>query len=54
MSCGNMVRAHRGLKEIGLDLTHEFEEIERDIGIAEFPKGRWQQVTKRCMMLQIA
>lgn len=47
LSCGNMVRADRGLKEIGLDLTPEFEKIERDIGITEFPKGRWQQVTKR-------
>ncbi len=46
LSCGNMVRAEHGLKEIGLDLTPEFEEIERNIGISEFPKQRWQQVTK--------
>ena len=46
LSCGNMVRAEHGLKEIGLDLTPEFEEIEKDIGIMEFPKERWQQITK--------
>ncbi len=47
ISCGNMVRAEQGLKEIGLDLTPEFEEIEKDIGITEFPKERWQPVTQR-------
>lgn len=47
LSCGNMVRADHGLKEIGLDLTPEFEEIERNIGITEFPGERWQQVTRK-------
>ncbi len=46
LSCGNMVRAEHGLKEIGLDLTSEFEEIEGNIGITEFPRERWQPVTK--------
>ncbi|MGZ7049813.1 MAG: GMC family oxidoreductase N-terminal domain-containing protein, partial [Methanobacterium sp.] len=46
LSCGNMVRAEHGLKEIGLDLTPEFEEIERNIGITEFPRERWQSVTR--------
>ncbi|MGB9936639.1 MAG: FAD-dependent oxidoreductase [Methanobacterium sp.] len=46
LSCGNMVRAEHGLKEIGLDLTPEFEEIERNIGISEFPRKRWQPVTE--------
>lgn len=46
LSCGNMVRAEHGLKEIGLDLTPEFEEIERNIGITEFPKKRWRPVTR--------
>lgn len=45
LSCGNMVRAEHGLKEIGLDLRPEFEEIEKNIGITEFPRKRWQQVT---------
>ena len=47
LSCGNMVRAEHGLKEIGLDLTPEFERIEKDIGITEFPQKRWQPVTQR-------
>jgi choline dehydrogenase-like flavoprotein len=47
LSCGNMVRAEHGLKEIGLDLTPEFDEIERNIGIAEFPKRRWRPTTRK-------
>jgi len=35
LSCGNIARAEHGLKEIGLDLTPEFEEIEESIGIME-------------------
>jgi len=46
LSCGNMVRAEHGLKEIRLDLTPEFEEIEKSIGIIEFPRERWQPVTR--------
>jgi choline dehydrogenase-like flavoprotein len=46
ISCGNIVRAEHGLKEIGLDLTPEFEEIENLIGVRTFPKERWQPVTK--------
>ncbi len=47
LSCGNMVRAEHGLKEIGLDLTPEFDEIERNIGITEFPKRRWRPTTRK-------
>ncbi|HEX3013625.1 MAG TPA: GMC family oxidoreductase N-terminal domain-containing protein, partial [Methanobacterium sp.] len=47
LSCGNMVRAEHGLKEIGLDLTPEFEKIEKDIGVTEFPRKRWQPITER-------
>ena len=47
LSCGNMVRADHGLKEIGLDLTPEFERIEKDIGVKEFPRERWQPVTEK-------
>jgi choline dehydrogenase-like flavoprotein len=42
-----MVRAEHGLKEIGLDLTPEFERIEKDIGVTEFPRKRWQPVTEK-------
>lgn len=47
LSCGNMVRAEHGLREIGLDLTPEFNEIENDIGISEFPMRRWRPTTKK-------
>lgn len=29
LSCGNIARAEHGLKEIGLDLAPEFEELEK-------------------------
>jgi choline dehydrogenase-like flavoprotein len=47
ISCGNMVRAERGLKEIGLDLTSEYEEIESKITIKPIPKERWRPLTQR-------
>lgn len=47
LSCGNMVRAEHGLKEIGLDLTPEFDEIERNIGVTEFPRRRWRPITRK-------
>ena len=45
LACGNMVRAEHGLKEIGLDLTTEFDEIEGLIDIKTFPKERWRPTT---------
>jgi choline dehydrogenase-like flavoprotein len=42
-----MVRAERGLKEIGLDLTPEYEEIESAIAINPIPKERWRPLTQR-------
>ncbi|MBM4240894.1 MAG: FAD-binding protein [Euryarchaeota archaeon] len=47
LSCGSMVRAERGLKEIGLDLKFEFEELEKLIGVQPFPKERWRPLTRR-------
>ena len=47
LSCGNMVRADHGLKDIGLDLNKEFDEIEEIIGITTFPKRRWRPLTRR-------
>jgi choline dehydrogenase-like flavoprotein len=47
ISCGNMVRAERGLKEIGLDLSPEYEEIERSIPINPIPRERWRPLTQR-------
>ena len=47
ISCGNMVRAERGLKEIGLDLSSEFEEIERTLTIRPTPREKWRPLTQR-------
>lgn len=47
LSCGNMVRAERGLKEIGLDLKPEFEELEALLGVMPVPRERWRPVTQR-------
>jgi choline dehydrogenase-like flavoprotein len=47
ISCGNMVRAERGLKEIGLDLTPEYEEIEKELTICPIPRERWRPLSQR-------
>jgi choline dehydrogenase-like flavoprotein len=47
ISCGNMVRAERGLNEIGLDLTPEFEEIEHSLEINSVPQERWRPLSQR-------
>src|SRR5512147_1078627 len=47
ISCGNMVRAENGLKEIGLDLTPEYEEIENTLPISTVPRERWRPLTRQ-------
>ncbi len=47
ISCGNMVRAERGLKELGLDLTPEFDELEKIIQIRPVPIKRWRPLTRK-------
>jgi len=47
ISCGNMVRAENGLKEIGLDLSIEFEEIEKTLTINPIPRERWRPLTQQ-------
>ena len=47
ISCGNIVRADNGLKEIGLNLNQEFEYLEELIQINTFPRGRWRPVTQQ-------
>jgi len=47
ISCGNMVRAERGLKEIGLDLSPEFEELECLLGVSPIPRNLWRPVTQQ-------
>ncbi len=49
ISCGNMVRAEQGLKEIGLDLTPEYEEIELTITINPIPREKWRPLTQRML-----
>lgn len=47
ISCGNMVRADMGLKELGLDLTPEFDVIEQKIPIRPIPMKRWRPLTRK-------
>src|SRR4030042_5121989 len=44
ISCGNMVRAERGLNEIGLDLTPEFGEKEHSLEISPLPREKWRPI----------
>jgi choline dehydrogenase-like flavoprotein len=47
ISCGNMVRADNGFKELGIDLTPEFEELEERINIRPIPINKWRPLTRR-------
>jgi choline dehydrogenase-like flavoprotein len=47
ISCGNIVRAENGLSEIGLDLSAEFAEIEKNLIIAPIPRNRWRPLTQQ-------
>ena len=47
ISTGNMARAEHGLAEIGLDLTHEYEEIESRLTINPIPRERWRPLTQK-------
>ncbi len=47
ISCGNIIRAENGLKEIGLDLSKEFEVIEKSLTITTIPKERWRPLTQK-------
>jgi len=46
ISTGNVVRAENGLKEIGLDLSQEYEEIERLLKPTLIPREKWRPVTQ--------
>jgi len=45
LSCGNLVRADNGLKALGLDLSDEFEELERLVGVSTVPRERWRPLS---------
>ena len=47
LSCGNMVKSHRGLEEIGLDLTPEFQELESEIKPQPLPRNMWRPLTSK-------
>ncbi|MGZ4857192.1 MAG: hypothetical protein ACXVZU_02365 [Methanobacteriaceae archaeon] len=44
LTCGNLVRADRGLKEIGLELTPEYAELVKPVTI---PMENWRPITKQ-------
>ncbi|MGZ4857727.1 MAG: GMC family oxidoreductase N-terminal domain-containing protein [Methanobacteriaceae archaeon] len=46
LACGNLVRADRGLKEIGLDLTSEYEILENEIKTDTIPQETWRPITQ--------
>jgi choline dehydrogenase-like flavoprotein len=47
LACGNLVRADRGLKEIGLDLTPEYDELEGELTPTTIPTETWRPVTHK-------
>lgn len=47
LACGNVVRAESGLKEIGLDLSNEFQEIEKTFTITTVPRDKWRPLSKK-------
>lgn len=47
LSCGNMVRSDTGLKEIGLDLNPEFQELEDVLNPKPIPLERWRPLTHK-------
>ena len=47
LSAGNAVRADKGLKELGIDLDEEFEELYRDIPVTYEHRDRWQKASNR-------
>ncbi len=45
LSCGNLVRADNGLRDIGLDLSPEFAELEGLVGVSAVPRERWRPLS---------
>lgn len=46
LACGNLVRAERGLREIGLDLSPEYAELESLLRPNPTPIERWRPVSR--------
>jgi choline dehydrogenase-like flavoprotein len=49
ISCGSALRAENGFKEIGLDLSNEFCEVEKILKPMTLPRSRWAPVTGAMM-----
>ncbi|MEL7566109.1 MAG: FAD-dependent oxidoreductase [Dehalobacterium sp.] len=47
LSAGNALRMDKGLKEIGIDLDKEFQELYREIPITDAHQNKWQDSTQR-------
>lgn len=47
LSAGNALRMDQGLKDLGIDLDDEFEELYREIPITTDHRNQWRDTTKR-------
>ena len=47
LSAGNALRMDKGLKEIGIDLDDEFEDLYREIPVTNDHQNKWRSNTKR-------
>jgi len=47
LSAGNALRMDRGLKELGIDLDNEFQELYNEIPVTNDHQNKWQDNTKR-------
>ncbi|MHB1391540.1 MAG: GMC family oxidoreductase N-terminal domain-containing protein [Clostridia bacterium] len=47
LSAGNALRMDKGLKELGIDLDDEFEELYREIPVTKDHQNKWRDTTKR-------
>lgn len=47
LSAGNALRMDKGLKDLGIDLDDEFEELYREIPVTDDHRPKWQNSTKR-------
>jgi choline dehydrogenase-like flavoprotein len=47
LSCGNFMPTERGLKDIGLDLTSEFQEVGSTVRRCTIPREIWRPTTQR-------
>jgi choline dehydrogenase-like flavoprotein len=51
LSAGNALRADEGLKEIGVDLDQEFEELAREVPVSTAHRQTWSPSTKRLFQI---